>query len=160
MTDSHMASFPSHSQNKTWDLFWFFTNWRNRQRSHREDYTHKNPPQNANKTMDYLASVFRNEGTSPISCTGPKQSWWFTAIHIMSRNEQWIPWQMGPLQVPRGVSLCRILLWQHCISHPSYLVFCTLAHARRKTIYSKALRAKTGIASVFLVLLHRCTFSC
>lgn len=149
-----MASFPSHSQNKTWDLFWFFTNWRNR-----EDYSNKKPSQNANKTMDYLASAFWNEGTSPISCTGPEYSRWFALIHIMHKNEQWIPWQISPLQVPRGVSLGRIL-WQHCISHPSNLVFCTLTHLRRKAICSKAFRLKTGIASVILVLLHSCTFGC
>lgn len=155
-----MASFPSHSQNTAWDLFWFFTNRRNRQRSQREDYTHKKPSKNANKTMDYLASAFWIEGISPISCSGPERSWWFNVIYIVLKNEQWSPWQMSPLQVPRAVSLGRILLWQHCICHCTNSVFCTLAHLRRRIIYPKAFGKKPGIASVFLVLVQRRAFSC
>lgn len=66
--------------------------------------------------MEYLASAFWIKGISPVSCSGPEWSWWFNVIYIVLKNEQW---QMSPLQVPRAVSLGRILLWQHCICHCS-----------------------------------------
>ena len=102
------------------------------------------------KTCTILYQYFRIKGlalSSALDLNNHDGLLLFTSWLEM-RNEfldRWVPSRYA------GLWLCIILLWQHCISHFSNLVFCTLAHLRRKEICSEASSVKTGIATVCLV---------